>query len=230
MYNEMWIRDFMAWVEATFPKREPGLLLEFRSVVDLNQADFAAFKQWFEANQPGFALGTPVEWTPPNAGKGILIDFMERKKPGFGPGVTWGAAGDYGDVVAVNTDDLRAAFWKRIKLAKRSFGFAPSDTQFNFVLVDVTDSPLYDEEDAYQALYGQHHWGIDQNTMTANYSGHNGSGIYFVEKPDYISGLVFCVRQADRREYAVYPHPQHLSAVETHWTKAPFRLGKAFEA
>ena len=227
-FNEMWIAEFMAWVERSFSTRSPGLLLEFASVIDLNEADFLAFKQWFGANQASFVVDGTVEWCPSGASKGVRLEFMPRSRPGIARGVTWVASSDYSDVVHVSSDELRDLLWKRIKAARRSFGFMPGPDQFNFAVVDISSNAMYDEEDCYQALYGVHKWGIDPNKMEAGYAGHDGSGIFWVQKPDWVSGVIFPKRlNLNSFDYAVFPHPDHVKAVEAHWTSAPFRFGKA---
>lgn len=227
-FNEMWISDFLTWAEGRFARRSPGLLMEFSSALSLTEQDFKDFKQWFGSNQAGFSAHQVVAWTPINGGPGITLRFKERDEPGFARGVTWTSGPEPMSVIFVDADQLKNTAWKRIQIARRSFGFVPGPEQFNFVLIDISASGLYDEEDFYQALYGTHGWSISRETMQSKYQGHDSSGVFLAKNPSWISGVVF-VQHSDRdSEYLVYPHPDHVQSVKGVWTRSPFRLGKAF--
>jgi hypothetical protein len=107
----------------------------------------------------------------------------------------------------------------------------PSSTQFNFAVVDISASPLFDEEDCFMALYGKHLHVFEERTQQMVYAGLDGSGMFPLDKPSWLSAMVIPRGNGvATREYAVYPNPDHLDAVRNSWMRPPFRLGNAFES
>ncbi|MBI1757429.1 MAG: hypothetical protein HYR64_10020 [Fimbriimonas ginsengisoli] len=216
-FNEMWIKDFLAWVEKRYAKREPGLLLDFASVLGLGESEFRAFKAWFCDNEARFVIGQAEEWRPIGGARGISLSFSARDRPGIARIRTRGAANDYGDAVFVSQGELPKKLLNCCNEARRTFGFAPQSRQFNFAVADLSAiSGTFDQEDIFEALYG--------TRRRAACAGRLANGIFINERIDWVSAVIVPMNE----EYAIYPHPSHEQAVRSAWgARPPFRLGRA---
>jgi len=234
-FNEKWIGEFFGAAESHFKDRQPGLLLEFASVLHLSETDFAEFKRWFWLKQSGFEVGQTEEWRPENANEGVRLKFLKRDKPGIARGVEFGASGQYAMPMVI--EPPRNILRGRIKDAKRSFGFDPSEVHYNFVVIDLGASSLFDEEDCFRALYGNHsmlHQIERESGHRTSFLGeafergsqhHDRSGFFFTENPRWVSGVIIPLR-GEANEYAVFPHPDHVESVRSRWIESPFQLGR----
>jgi hypothetical protein len=228
-YNEFDTAKFLHWAAQTYPDIVPARFITLQANTDADEQTFAEFRSWFATNWQSWPEEEEQVWWD-SRGKGrVQVSLSAGSGRGMYEGITCSPTQNLRFLQRQDTDHIKKRLFDRIKDARGTFGFSPSASQFNFVVVDRPSLAVtLDEDTMVDALYGDHLAVIDNTGPTRVARAARGTnGLFRCEEIEYCSAVLLMDKfriDADH-DCIVYPHPKHHREVIDTWVgRRGFRL------
>lgn len=212
--NEMHVGELETWLNRQCPNLLPGLMVEIKPNKDADDQTLTELKNHLRDRLPSGLAGQTINFVDSREMGQVILTFEQWDEPGVHVGMVWSSADRIGVAPKVDFDEYRAVIRKRCKLARASFGFSPSETQFNFVAMTTPSLAFMTGYEFPYALYGQKVLQVGPNGCGWAF---DASGLYHQEGVEHISGLIEVKFNGYAYDNVIYPHPSHEAAIRSFW-------------
>lgn len=155
IHSELFLEEFLAWVEVTFAHILPGRLIEIQPNTKASAKTFQELRIWFNSQLNQMDLEQEYLFEDSEQSGKVWITLLEANGPGIREGIIYGASDDPFFAQDEDNTRIQQRLLNRLKEAKPTFGFSPGPQQFNLVAVQFPSlNALADEESIVTALYG----------------------------------------------------------------------------
>lgn len=227
LYSELFVEEFIAWVEVTYSTTTPGRLFELVPSRQANEQTFRDLRVWFAARWATLDLEQEYEFQDAARLGKVWITMLPSSAPGVAMAMVSSATDDPQFASDEDEELIRRHLLNRIKKARPTFGFPPSPHQFNFVVVDLPSlNVTADEESLVTALYGSETYVQVSPGNFQLLSQPNGLYMTHSNVLGHCSGVVF--RDAGPigpTPFILFPNSPHVTSVQQAWhNQGTFRL------